>query len=171
MTHQTLCPYGHHHWQFIPGLWKHTWRPITFLLVIDNFDIKFTGVSNGAHLLHALKNWYELTAVDPFPVVRESKGILKSKHVKSACQTTSKRHLPNINSHPQPTNNIHPTKIFQLNTDKHHKKPSLTCPNHSTTMASNTSKMSWTHSSTLYTQLTHPCFCTEYHCLPSSQRY
>ena len=44
-------------------LWKHKTRPITFILTIDDFGVKYIGKHNAIHLLNALKQNYEI-AVD-----------------------------------------------------------------------------------------------------------
>ena len=42
------------------GLWKHTWRPVTLSLVVDDFGVKYTGKYHALHLINALKNDYKL---------------------------------------------------------------------------------------------------------------
>eukprot|EP00804_Cyclotella_cryptica_P003521 CCRYP_002151-RA/>CCRYP_002151-RA protein AED:0.44 eAED:0.35 QI:0/-1/0/1/-1/0/1/0/79 len=41
-----------------PGFWKHDWRPIAFALCVDDFGVKFVGIRNAKHLLHALKEFF-----------------------------------------------------------------------------------------------------------------
>jgi hypothetical protein len=45
----------------MPGLWKHTSRPISFTLVVDNFGVKYTNQGDVDHLIGSLKKDYELT--------------------------------------------------------------------------------------------------------------
>ena len=52
---------GYHPTQFIPGLWKHVWRPITFTLVVDDFGIKVKGNNHANHLVSTMKNHYDIT--------------------------------------------------------------------------------------------------------------
>ena len=47
-----------------PGLWTHTWRPITFTLVVDDFGIKYQGKEYFNHLLSTLREDYTVE-VDP----------------------------------------------------------------------------------------------------------
>ena len=47
--------------QYTPGLWKQTWRPVTFSHVVDNFGVKYTRKHHALHLIKALKNNYELS--------------------------------------------------------------------------------------------------------------
>ena len=45
-----------------PGLWTHTWRPIHFTLVVDDFGIKFVAPEHATHLKTSLENYYEIEA-------------------------------------------------------------------------------------------------------------
>ena len=45
-----------------PGLWTHTWRPITFTLVVDDFGVKHGGKKHAQHLISALKSFCEIEA-------------------------------------------------------------------------------------------------------------
>ena len=44
-----------------PGLWSHKWRPVQFVLLVDNFGIKCVGKDHALHLLKTLKLNYEIT--------------------------------------------------------------------------------------------------------------
>ena len=44
-----------------PGLWSHKWRPIKFVLIIDDFGIKYVGKKYALHLLKILYQNYEIT--------------------------------------------------------------------------------------------------------------
>ena len=44
-----------------PGLWRHTSRPISFALVVDDFAIKYVGNEHLQHLKRALESKYEIT--------------------------------------------------------------------------------------------------------------
>jgi hypothetical protein len=56
-----LSESGYYPVQFTPGLWRHSWRPIAFTLVVDDFGIKFTGDTHAHHLIKSLKEHYEVT--------------------------------------------------------------------------------------------------------------
>ena len=45
-----------------PGLWRHKWRSIQFLLILDNFGIKYVGKQHALHLLKILEQHYKITA-------------------------------------------------------------------------------------------------------------
>jgi hypothetical protein len=54
-----LAKYGYHQATDIPGLWKHTWQPIQFVLVVDDFGVEYASKQHATHLLDALNNHYE----------------------------------------------------------------------------------------------------------------
>lgn len=41
-----------------PGLWTHTFRPIWFTLIVDDFGVKFINTENADHLIKALRKHY-----------------------------------------------------------------------------------------------------------------
>ena len=43
------------------GFWTHTWQPITFTLVVDDFDVKYVGKEHSDHLVRVLKENYEIS--------------------------------------------------------------------------------------------------------------
>ena len=38
-----LVKHGYYECPRTPGLWRHTWRPIMFVLVVDDFGVKYVG--------------------------------------------------------------------------------------------------------------------------------
>ena len=44
-----------------PGLWCHKWRPIQFVLLVDDFGIEYVGKEHAVHLLKTLEKNYEIT--------------------------------------------------------------------------------------------------------------
>ena len=42
-------------------LWWHVWWPITFVLVVENFGVKYEGKQNVKYLVHALTNYYKIS--------------------------------------------------------------------------------------------------------------
>ena len=50
---------GYYQVKHTPGLWKHTWRPIMFVLVVDNFGIKYIVKEHAEHLINTNKENYE----------------------------------------------------------------------------------------------------------------
>jgi hypothetical protein len=47
--------------KLVPGLWKHDIRPIQFILVVNNFGIKYVGKEHAQHLKNTLEENYKLT--------------------------------------------------------------------------------------------------------------
>ena len=56
-----LVPHGYYECKHTPGLWRHKWRPITFVLVVDDFGVKYKGCEHALHLAAALKEHYNIT--------------------------------------------------------------------------------------------------------------
>ena len=56
-----LKPYGYSPCSITPGLWKHETRNIAFLLVVDDFGIKYTDRRDAEHLLSALSAAYKVS--------------------------------------------------------------------------------------------------------------
>ena len=44
-----------------PGLWQHIWRPIQFVLIVDDFVIEYVGKQHAQHLQNVLEDRYTLT--------------------------------------------------------------------------------------------------------------
>eukprot|EP00815_Leptocylindrus_aporus_P007176 CAMPEP_0116058534 /NCGR_PEP_ID=MMETSP0322-20121206/5252_1 /TAXON_ID=163516 /ORGANISM="Leptocylindrus danicus var. apora, Strain B651" /LENGTH=220 /DNA_ID=CAMNT_0003542731 /DNA_START=832 /DNA_END=1491 /DNA_ORIENTATION=+ len=47
--------------KFTPGLFKHTTRPISFCLVVDDFGIKYSNKKDAEYLISELKKHYDVT--------------------------------------------------------------------------------------------------------------
>ena len=60
LLEKCLSKHGYFPVQQTPGLWKHTWRPVTFSLVVDYFGVKYIGKDHAQHLINALENDYKL---------------------------------------------------------------------------------------------------------------
>ena len=56
-----LATYGYIPTDHTPGLWGHQTLPISFTLVVDNFEIKHVGRQHAKHLVAALAALYMLT--------------------------------------------------------------------------------------------------------------
>jgi hypothetical protein len=53
--------HGYYQCATTPGLWRHKWRPITFVLIVDDFGIQYVGRRHAEHLLRALQENYKVT--------------------------------------------------------------------------------------------------------------
>ena len=54
-----LGRYGYAPVHHTPGLWRHTWCPISFCLVVDDFGVKYIGKEHADHLIQCLRNHYQ----------------------------------------------------------------------------------------------------------------
>ncbi len=61
LLEQRLNKHGYFQNKAIPGLWTHQTRPISFTLVVDDFEIKYIGQEHVMHLSSILKEHYELS--------------------------------------------------------------------------------------------------------------
>ena len=60
LLEERLNKHGYFQSQYTPGFWTHTWRPISFSLVVDDFGVKYVGKKHADHLIKALKEDYEI---------------------------------------------------------------------------------------------------------------
>jgi hypothetical protein len=56
-----FTPHGYFECKQIPGLWKHITRPITFMLAVNDFGVKYERQEDIDHLIACIKQNYELT--------------------------------------------------------------------------------------------------------------
>ena len=56
-----LAEFGYYQVQHTHGLWKHTWRPIQFTLVVDDFGVEYVGKEHADHLISALRAHYPVS--------------------------------------------------------------------------------------------------------------
>jgi hypothetical protein len=62
LLEKRLNKHGYFQSKLVPGLWKHTTRPITFTLVVDNFGVKYVGKEHAEHLMTVLQEHYQIKA-------------------------------------------------------------------------------------------------------------
>jgi hypothetical protein len=55
-----LLKAGYTQLKITPRYWKHTWRPINFTLVVENFSIKYRSKKHVDHLTQVLKQHYQI---------------------------------------------------------------------------------------------------------------
>ena len=58
---ERLAEEGYYPTPDTPGLWRHKWRPIMFVLTVDDFGIEYVGEQHAQHLLETLRQHYEVT--------------------------------------------------------------------------------------------------------------
>lgn len=56
-----LAPFGYHPTTHTPGLFTYVTRPISFVLTIYDFGIKYTNITDANHLLVSLRRKYDVT--------------------------------------------------------------------------------------------------------------
>jgi hypothetical protein len=61
LLRKCLLPHGYYKCANTPSLWKHETRPISFMLVGNNFGIKYVRKEHVDHLIWCIKQKYELT--------------------------------------------------------------------------------------------------------------
>jgi hypothetical protein len=78
-----LEPFGYAPCPHTAGLWRHTTRDISFLLVVDDFAIKYTDRADAEHLINALKEGYKMSL--EWTAERYCGLILKWDYKKRTC--------------------------------------------------------------------------------------
>ena len=58
LLRQRLAPHGYHPCRHTPGLWRHKSKPISFVLVVDDFAVKFVNKTDVLDLLAILQAHY-----------------------------------------------------------------------------------------------------------------
>ena len=58
---ERLAAHGYYQCATTPGLWRHKWRPIMFVLIVDDFGIEYCDRRHAEHLLTALQETYKVT--------------------------------------------------------------------------------------------------------------
>ena len=61
LLEQRLNKEGYFQSQIVPALWKHKTKPIQFVLVVDNFGIKYLKKEDLDHLIQMLKKHYDVS--------------------------------------------------------------------------------------------------------------
>jgi hypothetical protein len=61
LLEERLNQEGYFQSQIVPGFWKHKTRNIKFVLVVDNFGIKYLKKENLDHLIKSLEKYYDVT--------------------------------------------------------------------------------------------------------------
>ena len=56
-----LAPFGYHPARHTPRIWQHETRDTIFILVVDDFAIKYKSLENAKHLLNALQAKYTIS--------------------------------------------------------------------------------------------------------------
>ena len=52
---------GYHEAATTPGLWRQIWRPVQFVLIVDDFGVEYIGRKHADHLIGVLNHHYEMS--------------------------------------------------------------------------------------------------------------
>ena len=100
---ERLDAHGYYQCETTPGLWRHQWRPISFVLIVDDFGLKYVGRRHAEHLLAALKQSYNVTTDWEG---KKFAGIdLKWDYTKRTCRLTMDGYIADViqkYNHPTP---------------------------------------------------------------------
>ena len=55
LLEKQLNKHGYRQSKLVPYLWKHNWRLVQFMLVVDNFGVKYVGEEHAQHIKRTLK--------------------------------------------------------------------------------------------------------------------
>ena len=61
MIHKRLNKEGYFEASTTPGIWRHNWIPIKFMVKVDDFGVEYVGRKNAEHLASVLKNYHEIS--------------------------------------------------------------------------------------------------------------
>ena len=60
LLRKQLTAAGYHEAATTPGLWRHVWRPVQFILIVNDFGVEYVGCKHANHLLGILNKYYEM---------------------------------------------------------------------------------------------------------------
>lgn len=60
LLQKRLAPHGYFPVQHTPGFWRHTTKPVSFVLVVDDFSIKYTHRSDADEFFDILRQHYQI---------------------------------------------------------------------------------------------------------------
>ena len=61
LLEKRLNQHGYFQSKYVPGLWAHKTRPISFTLVVDDFGVKYVGEEHALHLKQVLEQHYKVS--------------------------------------------------------------------------------------------------------------
>ena len=100
---ERLQAFGYFQSDTTPGLWRHKWRPISFILIVDDFGIQFVEQRHADHLLHALQRYYTVTT--DWTGTKFAGLDLAWDYDKRTCRLSMQDYITNLllkYNHPQP---------------------------------------------------------------------
>jgi hypothetical protein len=117
-----LAPFRYWPSWHTPGLWLHKARPISFILVVNDFAVKYIGKHHAEHLRNTLLRTYELTT--DWTATVYSGMALKWDYDTRTCDISMPGYVSNVLSkfqhdspkHPQHTPSRYVTSVYSANT-------------------------------------------------------
>jgi hypothetical protein len=110
-----LAPFGYAPCKCTPGLWTHSTRDITFLLVVDDFGVKYTKRADAEHLITSLQTAYKIST--EWEGDRYIGLNLKWDYHKHTCDISMPGYIERVLArfnHPTPKKPQHnPSKFYQ----------------------------------------------------------
>ena len=61
LLHKRIGNHSYYECATTPGLWRHQWHPITFVLLVDDFGSEYVAERHSRHLQMTLKENYDIT--------------------------------------------------------------------------------------------------------------
>jgi hypothetical protein len=111
-----LAPFGYYEHTYTPGLWFHESRPISFMLVVNDFGIKYVNKDDADHLIKSIHSTYTVTedwSSDLYCGIS-----LAWDH----CQDISKRNFKNISTWLRKRAKHVLIRLLRNSTDQKHKR-------------------------------------------------
>jgi hypothetical protein len=103
-----LATHGYYQCATTAGLWRHKWRQILFVLIVDDFGIDYVDKVYAEQLLTALRSHYNITA--DWSGTKFSGMDLMWDYTARTCQATMKGYITEVQArcgHPTPTKPVH----------------------------------------------------------------
>jgi len=100
---ERLNEQGYYECATTPGLWRHKWRPIIFVLIVDNFGVQYTGREHSEHLHATLQAHYDVTT--DWEGVKFAGIDLRWDYTKRTCRATMDGNIEEVLlkfNHPRP---------------------------------------------------------------------
>ena len=93
-----LNKYGYYETTTTPGLWRHKWSPIIFVLIVYDFSIEYVGDNHLKHIQTVLTNHYMITEdLDGmFFAGIDLKWNYATKHAQRTCRLSMDGYIDNL---------------------------------------------------------------------------
>ena len=105
---ERLNKHGYYQCATTPGLWRHKWRSILFVLIVDDFGIEYCESRHADHLLAALRETYKVTT--DWTGSKFAGIDLTWDYTKRTCRLTMKGYISDVLTkygHPAPAKPQH----------------------------------------------------------------